>query len=129
MIKKIHCVYIVVNDINESTDFYENILGLKPKLKEENWVEFQLNNCVLALHKKKEIEKVKPSFLNIVFEVKDIGKEFIELKSKGVFFFEEPQQHSFGKTAIIEDPNGHKIELFQPLTKDEKLKACIGQKN
>jgi len=125
MIKKIHCIYIFVNDIQESTEFYENILGLKATLKEENWVEFKLNNCVLALYKNKGINKVNPNFLNFVFEVKDIEKEFFLLKSKGVIFCEEIKEHSFGKTAVIEDPNGHKIELLQPLTKKERIETIV----
>ncbi len=76
MIRKIYAVWVYVKDIEESRNFYENILGLKFKFRQEDWLEFDLGNTSFAILKrpKEKDPRVKPQKTRIMFEVDNLKK-------------------------------------------------------
>lgn len=50
----------------------------------------------------------------IVLPVKDIGAAVAELEAQGVRFRAKPIKGPGGQQALVEDPSGNPIELFQP---------------
>ena len=54
----------------------------------------------------------KPFMMN--FRVDDLDALIEQLKTAGVELVGEPESHEYGKFAWIMDPNGIKIELWEP---------------
>ena len=53
------------------------------------------------------------------FKVNDIENVWKELEKKNVKFYKKLTPESFGKHAIIEDPDGHLISIVEIPAKDE----------
>lgn len=128
MFRRINAVILLVQDMNKSIDFYTNVLGMEKKQESEDWVEFLKQGTVLALHPIKKRRKVNtsenqssariPNAL-IGFNVSDLEAVCNELKAKNVKFFKNLKNESFGKHAIIQDPEGNLISLAEMAPKEE----------
>ena len=53
MFSKIGSIILLVDDMERSTQFYKDTLGLKLKVKTTDWIEFFEKGTTLALHPKK----------------------------------------------------------------------------
>ena len=110
--RKVGAVIMLVTNIDNSTKFYRDTLGLVVKNATNEWTEFFTSGTVLALHPAKT--RVKPNSSMLVgFMVSDLESIATSLKGKNVKFFKEPKEESFGKHAIIEDPDGHLISIAE----------------
>jgi hypothetical protein len=102
---------------------------LEVKQESEDWIELSTKegSTVLALYPKRDKKKassVKQGLDNthnvlIGFNVSDLDSVCKELDNKGVSFFKRPAEESFGKHAIIEDPEGNLISIAELKLKDE----------
>jgi len=106
----------------KSTKFYKDVLELPIKTKSSDWVEFFARETTLALHPLKSKHKnIKSSSAGggvlVGFMVSDLESTAKTLKQKKVKFFKEPRNESFGKHAIIEDPDGHLISIAEMKSK------------
>lgn len=129
MFKKISAIILLVVDAPKLISFYRDILGLEVKQESEDWIELSTKegSTVLALYPKRD--KKKPSSVKqgldnahnvlIGFNVGDLDSVCKELDNKGVSFFKRPAEESFGKHAIIEDPEGNLISIAEMKLKDE----------
>ena len=61
----------------------------------------------------------KSSFM-INYRVDDLGELLEQLRAAGVPIVQGPESHENGKFAWIMDPDGNKVELWQPMLADEK---------
>lgn len=121
-------VILVTNKYPKSREFYAKVLNL-PIVREssdEEFTQFRLANCYLAIYGRKGIKKLigarlitKSGGAIYTFgETKDIDKTYYELKNKGVSFFKEPVTQPWGqRTAYFTDPDGHIWEIQQWLKK------------
>lgn len=120
MFRKVGAVIILASDIQRSIDFYQNTLGLPLKTKSQDWVEFFKDGTTIALHPmKKKIADQAGSRVGVLigFMVHDMEKTYKKLKEKNVKFIKEPKEESFGKHAIIADPDGYMISIAQLISK------------
>lgn len=129
MFKKISAIILLVADAPKLISFYRDILGLEVKQESEDWIELSTKegSTVLALYPKRD--KKKPSSVKqgldnahnvlIGFNVGDLDSVCKELDNKGVSFFKRPAEESFGKHAIIEDPERNLISIAEMNLKDE----------
>jgi predicted enzyme related to lactoylglutathione lyase len=58
----------------------------------------------------------------INYRVDDLDTMLAQLRADGVTIVGEPESHENGKFAWIMDPDGNKLELWQPMKWDEKNK-------
>ena len=120
MFKRLGAAIILVEDLEKSIVFYRDILELKIKNQSPDWVEFQneVQGAVLALHPARIKQK---GFSNILvgFNVSNLESVCKKLEEKGVKFHKRITEESFGKHAIIEDPEGHLISIVEIPPKDE----------
>ena len=120
MFKRLGAAIILVEDLEKSIVFYRDILELKIKNQSPDWVEFQneAQGAVLALHPARIKQK---GFSNILvgFNVSNLESVCKKLEEKGVKFHKRITEESFGKHAIIEDPEGHLISIVEIPPKDE----------
>ena len=99
--------------MDKSIKFYRDVLELPVKNTSTEWVEFFSSGTVLALHPAKSKARTKNSGVLVGFMVSDLESVAKKLKEKKVEFFKEPKDESFGKHAIIEDPDGHLISIVK----------------
>ncbi|MEO7022090.1 MAG: VOC family protein [Ktedonobacteraceae bacterium] len=109
---------IYVSDMQRSTAFYRDTLGLPLKFTSPGWTEFSNTGTILALHKHMSNEQHPPQAAagqaTLVFVVDDIQGTCETLKGEGVHFSLEPQKQASGLTlAVLQDPDGFGITLQQ----------------
>lgn len=116
MFGKIGSVILLVDDMERSTQFYKDTIGLKLKVKTTDWIEFFEKGTTLALHPtRKGVDEKSNGHAHILvgFMVSDLDQVVKDLKAKNVKFFKEPKSEPFGKHAIILDPDDHLISLAE----------------
>lgn len=60
----------------------------------------------------------------INYRVDDLGELIAKLRGDGVEIIGGPESHENGKFAWIMDPDGNKVELWEPMLWDEKNKGA-----
>ncbi len=60
----------------------------------------------------------------INYRVDDLGALLEQLRAAGVTVVQGPESHENGKFAWIMDPDGNKVELWEPMAWDEKNKGA-----
>ena len=133
MIKTIDHIGIMTNDLQQSVEFYTDVLGFSISAKiemddigfsaifvEKNGSKIELMGYRNEIPKRSEGIEIKlggssiPINDHITFSVDDIGATVTDLKEKGVIFYLEPVQLGGGrKIASFKDPNGVLIELVE----------------
>src|ERR687889_968969 len=120
MFSKVASVILLVDDMERSTLFYKDMLGLKLKVKTTDWIEFFEKGTTLALHPRRRRRKGLPeknelhsNNILVGFMVSDLDQVVKDLKAKNVHFFKEPKTEPFGKHAIILDPDDHLISIAE----------------
>ena len=123
---KIGAIILLVSDMDKSIKFYRDVLELPVKNTSPEWVEFFSSGTVLALHPSKSKTRTKNSGLLVGFMVSNLESVAKKLKEKNVEFFKEPKEESFGKHAIIIDPDGHLISIAEISSKISEGFDLIG---
>jgi lactoylglutathione lyase len=113
-------IVIYVSDMQRSTDFYQNMLGLPLKFISPGWTEFDTGSVILALHRtgteKLPTMGARPPAgqAHLGFVVDDLQSLYEELSAKDVYFSLSPQLQPTGRTlAVLHDPDGFGITLQQ----------------
>jgi lactoylglutathione lyase len=121
MFKKIGAIILLVRDIKQSSEFYRDVLGMQLKHDSDDWVEFSKGtNTVLALHPARKTPNTqKRTGMLVGFNVTELDDVCRELENKKVKFYKKQTEETFGKHAIIEDPDGHLISLVELSSKEE----------
>ena len=60
----------------------------------------------------------------INYRVDDLDEMVEQLRAAGVEIIQGPESHENGKFAWVLDPDGNKVELWEPLNWDEKNKSA-----
>jgi len=126
MFRKIGMIILLVSDLQKLITFYKDVLGMKVKRESEDWVELSTKEGTtrLALHltqkhpvdqiQEEQIEgAIKIRTMLLGFNVSDLENVCRNLESKGIKFHKRLKEESFGKHAIIEDPEGNLISMAE----------------
>jgi len=112
-----HLAYTVVyvNDMERSTAFYRDVLGIPVDYAVDGRTRFKSNGAVLVLHPKLEYQKPQPigSAVHITFRVRDLDTVYQMLATKSAKFVAPPAKVAFGKHATLLDPDGNPIDLIE----------------
>jgi predicted enzyme related to lactoylglutathione lyase len=60
----------------------------------------------------------------INYRVDDLGEMIAQLRAGGVEILQGPESHENGRFAWVMDPEGNKVELWEPMIWDEKNKGA-----
>jgi len=60
----------------------------------------------------------------INYRVDDLDELLVQLRADGVDIVKGPESHENGKFAWIMDPDGNKVELWEPMPWDDKNKGA-----
>ena len=117
-------------DHKKLTEWYSRNLGLQVEpwggaiLK---WSEDRADDKGLTVWNvaEKETRWFSPSAASFMinYRVDDMAGMFAALKANGVEIVKGPESHENGKFAWIMDPDGNKVELWEPMAWDEANKA------
>jgi predicted enzyme related to lactoylglutathione lyase len=126
MIEGIGGVFLFSNDTKRLAAWYQDCLGIEAAGEDSEC------NAVYATFESRDIEnpeikrtlawaiihtdqdiKDKPRTGQINYLVKNLGEVLSRLKSKGVAI-EKTAEYSYGNFAWVKDPDGNKIELWEP---------------
>ncbi len=104
---------LVCADLERSRDFYRDVLGLDVKTNEIPYrVDFELaEGMLLGLHPKTEILTVRPGSVQLSFTVENVDRFVGEARKATVPIFQDPYDDSFGRVAIISDPDGYPVQV------------------
>ena len=129
-IKRIGNIILEVKDLENSIKFYHEILGMPIKNERRNWVDLgQQSGGVLSLHPSSITTHTGTSKENgilIGVTVGDLHSAMEELSAAKIEIFRDIQERQAGKNAIILDPDGYMVSLFEPDFSDNKDKQTSG---
>ncbi len=115
--------YIPVSDVSRARKFYEQIVGLKPKLEYAGGVIYECGGAEVFLYPTSNAGTSRAS--QAFWQVDDVEAEVAELKARGVKFEEydmpgAPMKNSIAtgggaKTAWFKDTEGNILAVSQRL--------------
>lgn len=113
---------LVCANLQRSRDFYRDVIGLKLVAdRSPHWVEFELGpDTALGLHPASELLAVRPGSLQLAFSVENVDKFVSDCSALGVPIFQDPYDESFGRVAVISDPDGYPIQISTPKVANAK---------
>jgi len=112
---KLANVILQVKDLERSTAFYKEALGLKQTGSVEGeFAFFDAGSASLAI--RETGRKVDPGDTEVVFEVPDVLEAFETLKSHGIVFSQPPRSVTGNQTSDLfatdfRDPDGHVLSI------------------
>ena len=122
-IKKVGNVILAVKDLDKSIEFYHELIGLPIKNQRRSWVDLGTTGGLLSLHPASlTAEHIGSSIDNgitIGFLVGDLKSSLDELREKGVNVHREMVERDAGLNAVVLDPDGYLISLFEPIFRDK----------
>ena len=130
-IKRIGNIILEVRDLDTSIKFYHDVLGMPIKNERRNWVDLgQQSGGTLSLHPSSittsHTGKSKENGILIGLTIGDLQSAMEELSAANIQVFREIQERQAGKNAIILDPDGYMISLFEPDFSENKDKQTSG---
>ena len=110
---KLNLVVIRAADLECAAQFYQ-LLGLTfTKHRHGNGPEHysaETNACVFEIYPRRN-ETDSTASVRLGFQVTDIDNLIHELADAGVKIVTEPATSEWGRRAVVEDPDGHHIEI------------------
>jgi len=113
-------IIVYVSDMQRSTAFYRDVLGLPLKFTSPGWTEFNTGTTTVALHTTGDarvpLAQGRPPAgqAHIGFIVDDIQTIYEALRAQDVYFSLPPSKQVSGVTlAVLHDPDGLGITIQQ----------------
>jgi lactoylglutathione lyase len=115
MLEHLAYTVIYVNDIEKSTAFYRDILGIPLDYAVEGWTQFKSQGAALVLHPKLEYQRQQESgtTVHITFRLDDLEAEYARLTAQSVQFLAPPARTNFGWHVTLVDPDGNHVDLIE----------------
>jgi predicted enzyme related to lactoylglutathione lyase len=109
-------IMAVCRDLSKSRDFYHTVLGLPIATDHApHWIDLDLGDGRrLGLHPEGAGLKVQPGSLQLGFKVPNVDRFVTDARMMGARVLQEPFDESFGRLAILSDPDGYAIQVFTP---------------
>jgi lactoylglutathione lyase len=117
-------VILFVGDLERSTVFYRDVVGLPFKLRGDGYVEFATEGTRFGLYDRNRLEELTGQDAEapgrpggeVVFLVGDVVAEAERLRGAGVRVLKGPVDRAWGhRTLHVEDPDGFVVELAEEI--------------
>ena len=123
MINKIGFTAYTVSNLQQSINFYQNLLGFELLLKDARWAEFNISGQRIAINEKNnKTIKTNEAGAIVYFEANPIEAIVKTLKNMGVKFNGEIEIYSYGKLILFSDPDNNSLGLYELPEKKMKQK-------
>ena len=107
-------VYYWVTDMDRSTRFYREVLGLALVRRDgDEWAEFDAGSTRLALHAHMSGQSHVAGGATAVFQVDDLDAAKAALSARGVEFGHEAEVKGFARFASFVDPDGNTLQIIE----------------
>ncbi len=113
MIKGVHTMFYS-SDAVELRKFFRDKLNLPAKDVGGGWLIFDLPQADLGCHPASDEEGAASGTADISFYCDDIQATVKDLKSRGVNFQGEIEDHGYGFVIHFQVPGNFSIQLYQP---------------
>ena len=103
-----------VSDLDRSTAFYRDTLGLRPTSAGDSWAEYDLHNVTLSIFVSSQPTTGSTENSGggaVAIAVPDVPAAVAELRAKGVPVVMDTMEFPSCHTAMIADPDGNRIYL------------------
>jgi predicted enzyme related to lactoylglutathione lyase len=116
MIQSLYSVAVFVHNIERATEFYRDTLGLPLRAQGSFGAEFLEGDTRLSVHPAvhPDSRALVGRHTGLTFKVDGLLHFCGDLHAKGVQFLNEPTQQSWGIMAMISDPDGNVMALWEP---------------
>jgi predicted enzyme related to lactoylglutathione lyase len=106
-------VFFKARDPEKLMAWYEEHLGIQ---FQHGYIEFTAPGSTVLSIKKEDTAEFEPSTKEFMlnFRVADLRSLLSELKEKGVTILGDIEEYDYGRFAHIVDPEGNKIDLWEP---------------
>lgn len=115
-------IILYVTDFEKTMHFYKDVLGLKVKMQQDTYVEFDTGVTTLSVNTRQSVKAeigldipediTSTQTFEIGFVVEDVVVTIEALRKQGVTIIKEPVEKPWGQTvAYVADPDGHYIEI------------------
>lgn len=119
-------VILIVEDLDRTLAFYTEVLGLRPGHRSGDFAQLDTGATRLGFYTRRAMTEtlgiaLEPPAANapgfeIGFKVADVDAAYATLLARGATPLTPPTTRPWGqRTAYVRDPDGHLIELAQPL--------------
>ena len=112
MIRGLHAMFYS-SQANELREFLRDKLGFDGTDVGDGWLIFNTPEADIGVHPT-DGEDVESGTADISFYCDDINKTVEELRSRGVEFTQEIQDHGYGLVTHFKVPGGFAVQLYQP---------------
>jgi lactoylglutathione lyase len=121
MITSLYSVAIFVTDIDRATEFYNEVLSLPMTKRGSFGAEFLDGDTHIGVHPAvhSESKALVGRHTGITFHVKGLLDFCERLHTHNVHFLNEPTQQSWGIMAMIADPDGNVLALWEDSVPDQ----------
>ena len=112
---------ISTNKLEQSRDFYRDILGFALVFENDNYIEMLAEGSTtmgvsFITPELSGGEKFTGEGIILSFEVADVDAEFARLKAAGVRILEEIRDKAWGERSfVINDPNGVHVYIYKSI--------------
>jgi catechol 2,3-dioxygenase-like lactoylglutathione lyase family enzyme len=121
MFDRLFAICLLVEDFEDSLDFYTSKLGLKINSRDGEFADFVIEGTSLALFGKDAAISMFPKQYMadgggtvIAFQVENLDQGIDKLNKCGVEIFEGPKETPWGqKVAYFKDPDGNVLEISE----------------
>jgi lactoylglutathione lyase len=117
-------VILFVADLERSTAFYRDVVGLPFKLQGDGYVEFATEGSRFGLYDRNRLGELTGQDAEapgrpggeVVFLVEDVDAEAERLRGAGARVLKGPLDRAWGhRTLHVEDPDGFVVELAEEI--------------
>ncbi len=112
MFTNIGYVGIIVKDVAEATAFYRDTLGFALEGASPTMAQFEAQGGAILGVQENDLPGEQP--FEVAFAVEDVDATYAAWKVRGVEMLEEPNDRPFGRTFVIQAPQGHLLRVYKP---------------
>ena len=112
MIRGLHAMFYS-SHAKELREFFRDKLGLSGVDVGEGWLIFDVPEADLGVHPTENADPPSGT-ADISFYCDDIHATVKELKSRGVEFAYDVEDHGYGLVTHMKVPGGFRVQLYQP---------------
>lgn len=106
---------VFVNNLERAIEFYRDVLGLPLRVQGSFGAEFLTGEVRVAVHPAvhPESKALVGRHTGLTFHVDGLLHFCGDLHAKGVTFIAEPSQEAYGIMAMVADPDGNVVALWE----------------
>jgi len=122
---KLLSIRLIVNDMQQSVTFYEEILGLTAQWFTPDFAELSTDSITIAIGSTRTMQLFgdnltiasNSSPIIIEFLVENVDHEYVRIKNSTPKIIQEPTTMPWGNRSLLfSDPDGNLVNFFTPVT-------------